>query len=497
MSKLLPYLKKEFNLDRFLILSLILVFLLRLPSLFEPYWYGDEGIYLTLGMAIRKGLVLYQQIHDNKPPVLYLLAAIAGNVAWFRTILLIWMLGTTIIFCKLAQTILGDKNFWTKAATIFFIIFSSIPLIEGNIANAEIFMIGPTILAMWLMYQLLEKNNRYWLILSFLSGIFFSIAFLLKVPAVFDLASLVLFGLFNLTKKNYLKIIKIYVVLAVGFIMPVALSFIYFYFKGALSNYLFAAFLQNFGYVSSWQTGSMNSSGLTSKIGLMTRGGLVAVFFGFLFFFRQHFSKKEILIFLWFALSLFGTLLSERPYPHYLIQVLPALALTVGLLCKKTNIFNRVVSFALIGSLALSIFLIHFWAYGVYGYYLNFINYSLKQESRQSYFQYFGKLNNVYQVAEYLKDKTTDGQKIFIWGDLPHLYALTRTLPPGRYTSTYHIVDFNGYKETLIALENIKPRYIVIDNDEKRPFPEFETTILINYTIEERYGDLIILHRTL
>ncbi len=59
------------QLNPFLLIIILLMILLRIPSLFEPYWYGDEGIYLTLGQAIRKGLLLYRDIHDNKPPLLY------------------------------------------------------------------------------------------------------------------------------------------------------------------------------------------------------------------------------------------------------------------------------------------------------------------------------------------------------------------------------------------------------------------------------------------
>ncbi|HEX8932414.1 MAG TPA: hypothetical protein VF810_04620, partial [Patescibacteria group bacterium] len=50
----------------------LIFFLLRLPSLIEPDWYGDEGIYQTIGMALHKGSFLYTQIWDNKPPLLYL-----------------------------------------------------------------------------------------------------------------------------------------------------------------------------------------------------------------------------------------------------------------------------------------------------------------------------------------------------------------------------------------------------------------------------------------
>ena len=37
------------------------VFLLRIPSFFEPYYYGDEMIYMTLGQGVRQGLTLYKE----------------------------------------------------------------------------------------------------------------------------------------------------------------------------------------------------------------------------------------------------------------------------------------------------------------------------------------------------------------------------------------------------------------------------------------------------
>lgn len=83
--------------------------ILRLPSLFEPYWYGDEGIYLVLGQAIRKGLTLYSQIHDNKPPTLYYLAAIARTVFGFRLLLAVFMVPTIYYFYRLSLHFLIKK----------------------------------------------------------------------------------------------------------------------------------------------------------------------------------------------------------------------------------------------------------------------------------------------------------------------------------------------------------------------------------------------------
>ena len=57
-----------------LILILSLSIILRIPGLFEPCWYGDEAIYLVMGQGWQKGLRLYQDIFDHKPPVIFKIA---------------------------------------------------------------------------------------------------------------------------------------------------------------------------------------------------------------------------------------------------------------------------------------------------------------------------------------------------------------------------------------------------------------------------------------
>ena len=140
-----------------------LFFLLRLPSLFEPYWYGDEGVYLSLGQGINHGLTLFSQIHDNKPPLLYYFAALPSSlpVGWqvfgFRLLLLLWMILTVYVFYLLSQKFLSKSL--SRVSVLVFILLSSIPLIEGNIANAEIFMLLPT-LAAFLLFIVQPRLTR-------------------------------------------------------------------------------------------------------------------------------------------------------------------------------------------------------------------------------------------------------------------------------------------------------------------------------------------------
>ena len=79
-------------------------FLLRLPSLIEPNWYGDEGIYQIIGIAINNGSLLYTDIWDNKPPLLYLTYALfQGDQAGVRMFSLVIGMMTVWIFFSLSQ----------------------------------------------------------------------------------------------------------------------------------------------------------------------------------------------------------------------------------------------------------------------------------------------------------------------------------------------------------------------------------------------------------
>ena len=178
----LPKLPSFVSRYRFLILVLFVVFILRVPSLMEPHRYADEEIYLTLGQGLRKGLVFYRDIHDNKPPLLYVIAALAGNLFWLRFLLLVVHAIGVIIFWKLAQLVFNQHHKAVFASTSIFAILSTLPFLEGNIANGENFMIVPALAAVFILYRALKfpsKQKSPWTYP--LIGVLFATAFLFKI----------------------------------------------------------------------------------------------------------------------------------------------------------------------------------------------------------------------------------------------------------------------------------------------------------------------------
>lgn len=471
------YLDKKYRFWHILAIAFIL---LRLPSLFEPYWYGDEGVYLTIGQAIRRGLVLYRDIHDNKPPLLYFLAAISQTVFGFRLLLAIWMIPTIYFFYRLAFKIFNHDRA-AKLATAVFFFFSSIPLIEGTIANSEIFMLLPTILGIYLVYTAKKPSAYLW------AGLSLGIALTLKMPVVVEF---VFICFWLVTQKHQLKPILL---LATGFVLPLSLLGIYYYFHGVFGYFINASLLQNFGYLSSWATGS--HSGNTTQSGLIIRASLLISAYLALFFLRHrlHLSRLSYFILLWFLATLFGSLLSERPYPHYLIQLLPSFALLFTLAFTSRLVIDRLlVTFSFL-ILAFSLLFYHFYFYPNLAYYHNFYSYLFRLKNITQYRSFFGaNVNTTYQIAEFINRQQSGSDRIFVWGDHPYLYALTNTLPTGRYTVAYHVVDFNGYQEVDDKMRSHLPSTIVYYSMNNRPFPQLESYLLRYYFVVHQFDEVLV-----
>ena len=451
----------KLHVPHWLCLVLVMIFLLRIPSFFEPFSYGDEMIYLTLGQAIKKGLILYKDIHDNKPPLLYFIASLAGNVFWLKVILAFWMLATTVLFWKLVRIFFKEKL--QKIAVIFFAVLTTLPLLEGQIANAELFMLAPTLLGFYLLFsQKKTKRNRV-----VLAGSLFALATLFKVPAALDMPAIVFFWLATtkLSRKNIFKIAKDTFYLLIGFSIPIAFTFVWYYSQGALADYFVAAFGQNLGYLSSFRPSDLEKSFLARNAPLLIRGGLtgLGIFLVSLFAKRkpglsQPFIFASILLFL----NLFAITLSERPYPHYLIQYVPAVSILATMLVAANSIEQTLVVMPLFLALLAPVYY-EFWYYPSLPYYERFLKFAFGQTSRQEYFNQFdSKVTGNYAIANFIANLTRPEEKVFVWGDSAPIYALSRRLPPIKYVADYHIRDFSSKEAVMLNLTAQKPKLVVI-----------------------------------
>jgi len=455
-----------------------IILILRIPSFFEPFYYGDEMIYLTLGQGIRQGIPLYLGLHDNKPPLLYLIAAIAGNVFWFKVLLAVFNLFSIYLFWKVVCSLNGSNKKFQKVSTIIFGILTTLPLFEGNIANAENFMMLPTMLA--IIYILSKKQN---LKNYFYTGLLFSMASLFKIVAAFDVLGIVFFIFATSQKREIILFIKKICLLGIGFILPILVSFVYFWFQGSFKEYLTAAFLQNIGYVSSWRPEDVSKPFLEKNLPLLIRSFIMFLGFGILLFRSKKLSKPFLFAFFWLLASLFAVTLSERPYPHYFLQAVAPISIFLGILVTYKNIEQGLTIIPL--TIAFFVpFYFKFWYYPSGTYYMRFVKLATKQITKDEYLLSFSpNITENYKTAEFLRNSSNTTDQVFVWGnDSPAIYSLSRRLPPTKYVADYHFLDFSSPNETISMLNQKPPKFIVITTNSVE-FPELREFVLKNYLL--------------
>lgn len=516
-NRFLQYAKK---LDSFipwwLAVALLLLVLLRIPTFFEPYWYGDEGIYLTVGNALNNGAKLYADIVDHKTPLIYYLARVPDQFS-FRILLMFWMLTTTVAFAKLSRYLY--KSTLTRAlSTALFVLFTTLSWFEGTIPNGELFVMGFVVLGLLMLArthairqffshstQVLKRQDIIWLLVS---GFLFGCAILTKVPAVFDLAAAgTLFLLVFLNQKKptasgFGRIVKNGIIFLVGCFFPILLSVGYFIAIGASQDYLNFGLLYNFHYTGTWVLHFSNQAlaflyTITGK-SLVVLIGVISVLL-----FRTHIPRAVQFLTIWTLLALFASLLSNRPYPHYFLQVIPPLILLVCSVFEWQHyktMSEKITTVAYSGT-AVILFLgvlitLNAGLYPVIKYYQNFWQLISHQQTAPQYRDSFNYLMaDNYAALSYLRGSRD--KKMFIWGTNPTLYALTKKQPVGKFTVSFHIKDLGLYEETMQAVAAYKPEFIIVMHNEVTPLPGLDQFIRSNYILFNTHTNFTVWRKSL
>lgn len=469
--KLIKRLEKNYSFW-FLIIISVIFFLLRLPSLFEPYWYGDEGVYQAVGMLINSGQSLYSGAWDNKPPLFLTFYAIFNSDQYvIRSISLIFGLVSTWIFYLLSTKLFPSKKYISYITTSAFVFIFGTRIIEGNIANAENFLLLPILTSAYLIYDKnlilkIKKFNIY-----FIAGVVIGIAFMSKIVAIFDFAAFTFF-LFLISNSNIKKTIKEDLLpYIVGFLTPTILISIYFIIRANFK--FFEAFLfSNINYV-----GYGNEFFIPQGL-LILKLSILGIFSLFVFWKRKNISKNILFIIIWFAFSLFSVFFSQRPYSHYLIMLIPSFSLLIGaaIYAKK---FQKII-------LAITLLIVYLIINNTFNletkitdHYKNLYYFCSDKKDLANYQAFFDQgVPRDYEVARYLRLNTNKNDKVFIWGNNAQLYKMINKTPPMRYTVAYHILYFpTGVEEMKKMLNDKKPEFIVIMPN----VPEIPTN-LENYT---------------
>ncbi len=456
----------------FLLIISVVFFFLRWPSLFEPYWYGDEGIYQAVGMLINDGAKLYSGAWDNKPPLLYVLYALFNSDQYaLRILSLFFGLFSVWAFYFVVKRILPKSKYAAFISTSLYAFAFGTRLIEGNIANAENFMLLPILASAYIIVSGDYIKKAWHFRFHLLSGFLMSLAFLTKIVAVFDFMALLFFILIDHEKDLKDKFGNRTLPFIAGFALPVVSILGYFFltnnFKDAINGFLFS----NVGYV-----GYGNEFIIPQGL-LYVKAGLLLGFLGFVFWKRKKIPRNVLFTTVWFAFSLFSAFFAQRPYTHYLIMLLPSFCLMVGAIIEEKKTRIVLIIFLVIGYLAI-VNIFNLKRDKLINHYTNLIAFCSDKKDASSYQAFFdGNTPRDYDLARYIKAHTTKDESIFLWGNNAQIYKLAEKTPIMRYTVAYHITNYpTGLSEMENAIRTKEPKLIVVMPN----VPEFPMK-LINY----------------
>lgn len=291
----------------------LLTILVRLPTLWEPRWYSDEGTFTTVAWVHSLGVPLYSGVFDINPPGIYwlygaLLRAGADQHHFVvQAALLIAVLVSVLCVFSIAANWYGSNV--ALAAALLAAVALSLPTLDGDLLNIEIAAL-PFFLAAFVM------SLKTGTLSAVLAGIFAGCALIIRPSFVLDsLAILVVLSAgFTTARRTILALL--------GGVLVVGAALIALASGHSLGPYVSQAMPLQRAYVI-WA----NGGSLSPLILRLTLAVAVAA----LWYWRAHATSWRPLA-VWLPASIAASSITPRELSHYAVEVIPPLAIAIAAL---------------------------------------------------------------------------------------------------------------------------------------------------------------------
>ncbi len=474
------------------ILALTVVF--RLPSLFEPPWYDDEGIYAAVAHALLRGDRLYKDVLDNRPPGIYWLYAAMLAVSGYSLVFVKLTATVSFVLTQLAVFQMARRLWSSSTAFVVIALFGflgSLPMLEGNLANAEIFMMLPITVGM-----LCAMRQRW-----FAAGLSLGCALIIKQITGLEALAIVV-GLLLFYPRPGGPLLRF----GAGYIIPCTITAGYLWLQGTLGDFLDVGVSYYFGYVQ--RETRIPVEFWVLKLTIL--GLAAACIWWFMRGSRSVSRFQRGLVLLWTAVAFYGAFFTSRPYPHYLLEPLPPLLMVIGWVFVANwrrpmpDVTGGKVAVA--GGLAVaacSLFLVIYLPWPTWarpeksiGYYQNFASLVAGQISPAKYNDFFDRrVNRNMRLVHFLKQNTRPDDSLLIWGEEPWLYALSRLDVAPPVTVSYFAYEMpSGLQRVVASIAENRPRYIIWTRN-KPLYPQLRTALDNGYVEDFAFDNAVVFRR--
>lgn len=429
--------------------TFVLGLLLRVPTFGRPLLSDDEAIYATTADALARGDLLYRDVVDHKPPLIYHVYqagfALFGpyDTRGAHALVILSVLLTAGFLFAIKRGAGGpDANGSALAAAGLFLIFSTTwHDYDALAANCELFLLAPQTVGAWLLLKDLlrpAEGARRW-------AIHLAIGALVGTSALFKYQGLTFLGASMgiliwwriLRRVSWAGVGVLASCQVLGALLPPALYLGWCWAAGnaAASVYWFRF---NFSYVGAGLTGlaalarGLRRAGLVGGTALVPYAlglsGAFAAAAGVVRVIRRRFeptfsgdepAPSAVLGLLWLATSAVAVAAGGRFFGHYFHLILAPLCLLAAPTVYR--LWSRGRSYRVSLALLCAMPALFFFALATFG---GPLAAKLDEGEEPPYDD----------VAARIATLTSADESIFVWGNSPQLYVLARRPMGSRFS---------------------------------------------------------------
>jgi hypothetical protein len=296
----------------------LLVILVRIPSLFEPRWYSDEGFFTTIAWATSRGVTLYAGAFDNQPPVIFWLFRLAQTFGSLEHHYVVQLLATAAAAMAAVLTFEVSRRFLRPRASTLAAVLTglalSLPVLDGDLLNVELvalpFFLGALLLAF-------SRHGGVVVV----SGALLGLAIATRPSFAIDGIALAV-PLFASREPIRRFCLAACGLLLTGTFVAAALAA-----EGSLAGYLSLVVPADHAYLV-WSNGGTYLP-LLVRIAALTAAGVAGL--------RRATTPAGRLAAAWLPAALVGASLTPREFSHYSHEVIAPIAYTIALVVERVR----------------------------------------------------------------------------------------------------------------------------------------------------------------
>lgn len=505
------------------IFVILLIQLAALPIITYPLG-PDQGTFAVIGQNILKGGAPYVDSWDVKPPLIYYVYALSMAVfgetsTALRIIDIILIVPIALCLYWVGRRAANERvGFWAMVifATMYF--RSSFWTLTQNDGIAILPMALAVIFAIKANDVL--PGSRHSIGYAFGAGVFAAITLWFKYPFIAFVLALTLYRLWQLRGKSYSPIKKEGLSFTIGGIL---LSLIFLSYLALIDG--LDEFLRNIEATSGYASLNHDAGTAVSIILDAARSQLrnwywmiwLVPLWPFFVMREKEFNAAWMAILFWFGGTLLSMLIQLRGYEYHWLPMLPSLALIAAdsldriLVFTTKRIFNqrRKLAYTVISTVGvaglLGLISVATWE--------DTYRYIFGDQSRTEYYQQFRfgdsfLASESQEVSDYISDRASDDNHLYIWGFRPEVYFMSDLYSPTRFFNNHPLAATwsrtEWQNEAMLDIQSAQPFYVlVLENDSLsdvtgyeedshrllRRFAEFETWLDENYIHETQIGN--------